>query len=230
MIRRKRILHSTEPQGLAPALGSPSEEFVNSMTHGIGLVFSIVGSVILVYFAVYKGDAWRVAGCGVYATCLVAMYMASMFSHIFSRPELKHWFRTLDQACIYLLIVATYTPFALAYLRSGWWWLFLGWMWTVALLGFFSKMLFAHRVEAVSIWIYVVLGWMPLLAGIPLVELVPATALWWMLIGGLFYTIGTVFLALDERVIHFHAVWHIFVIAGSACHFFSILFFVAQVR
>jgi hemolysin III len=119
-------------------------------------------------------------------------------------------------------------PFALTYLRSSWWFLFFGLMWTVALCGFVSKILFSHRVEAVAIWMYVLLGWMPVVTVPWLVELIPAAALWWMLIGGLCYTGGTLFLVHDKRHPFFHAVWHLFVFAGSTCHFMTILFFVAD--
>ena len=117
-------------------------------------------------------------------------------------------------------------PFALVYLRTGWWFLFFGVMWTVALCGFISKTLFSHRVESVAIWIYVLLGWMPIVTVPSLMKVVPAAALWWMLIGGLCYTFGTLFLACDEKYPYLHGVWHMFVIAGSTCHYLTILFFV----
>ena len=117
-------------------------------------------------------------------------------------------------------------PFALVYLRTGWWFLFFGVMWTVALCGFVSKILFSHRVDAVAIWIYVLLGWMPIVTVPWLIGVIPAAALWWMLVGGLCYTCGTLFLFYDNRYPLFHGVWHMFVIAGSTCHFLTILFFV----
>jgi hemolysin III len=140
----------------------------------------------------------------------------------------RHWFRSLDQGSIYLLIVGTCMPFAAVYLRSGWWCLFFGVMWTIALSGFVSKIMFSHRVEAVAIWSYVLLGWMPIATVPSLMELVPATALWWMLIGGLCYTCGTLFLVFDNRHPLFHAVWHVFVMLGSTCHFMAILLFVGD--
>lgn len=121
-------------------------------------------------------------------------------------------------------------PFALVYLRTGGWFLFFGLMWTVALGGFASKVLFAHRVDAVAIWVYVVLGWMPIAAVPSLVKMLPAAALWWMLIGGLCYTFGTLFLISDKRRPLFHGVWHLFVISGSTCHFLTIFFFVADFK
>jgi hemolysin III len=137
-------------------------------------------------------------------------------------------FRALDQGFIYFLIAATYTPFSLAYLRTTEWWLLLGAVWGVALYGFVSKVFFAHRVEAVSIWPYVLLGWLPIISVPALIHLVDDAAFWWMLVGGLCYTVGTVFLVCDQKVRHFHAIWHLLVIAGSACHFLAILLFVAS--
>jgi hemolysin III len=119
-------------------------------------------------------------------------------------------------------------PFAVTYLRTGWWFLFFGLMWTMALCGFVSKTLFSHKVEAVAIWSHLLLAWMPV-ATVPwLVEAVPAAALWWMLVGGLCYTCGTLFMVYDNRYSLFHGVWHMFVIAGSTCHFLTILFFVVD--
>jgi hemolysin III len=215
--------HTTPP----PVPVSQAEEIFNAVTHGIGLVLSIAGAIVLIARSHSHGDAYRVVGCTVFAMTLIAVYAASTLSHIPLRPRLRHLSRKLDQGSIYLLIAGTSVPFALTYLRTGWWFLFFGLMWTVALCGFVSKLLFSHRVEAVAIWIYVLLGWMPIATVPSLLEVLPAAALWWMLIGGLCYTFGTLFLAHDDRHPLFHAVWHVFVIAGSTCHFMVILLFVA---
>ncbi len=213
----------------APVLLSRVEELVNTATHGVGLVLSLAGAGVLVGCVLSGGDIWLIVGCSVYAATLVAVYTASTLSHAISNPRLRHLFRTLDQGFIFLLIVGTFTPIALAYLRFEWCWWLLGLMWAIALVGFVSKILFSHRVDKVSIWIYLLLGWMPILGVVPMMQLIPSGALRWMLIGGLCYTIGTAFLILDQRVLHFHAVWHLFVVAGSACHYFAILFFVALI-
>jgi hemolysin III len=208
---------------------SPIQERLNAITHGAGLALSMLGAIALVSIVWRHGDAWRIVGCLIYVVSLIGVYAASTLSHGCKTPARKSFFRALDQGFIYLLIVATYTPFSLAYLRSGPWWLLLAAMWIVALVGFVSKLFFSHRVEAVSIWLYLALGWLPIISATALVGVVPAAALWWMLIGGICYTLGTVFLVLDQRVVHFHAVWHVWVIAGSACHFLAILLFVARV-
>ena len=217
---------------IGPLLEWPTdpEEVANTLTHGLGFLLSVLGAVAIAIQVLRKGDAWRVLGCMIYAPSLMAMYAMSTLSHICSASDSRRLSRVLDQAFIYVLIVATYTPISLAFLRTSPWWLFLAVMWTIAMFGFFSKILLAHRVDAVSIWIYVVLGWMPIVAGLALVDLVPDAALWWMLIGGLCYTVGTVFLFFDNHVRHFHALWHLFVVAGSACHFFVILLYVAPLE
>ncbi len=216
-----------EPLGIDTLARTRSEELTNTLTHGLGLVLSILGALVLVARAADTGNAWRILGCGVFAAALVAVYAASTLSHM-TWPPWRRRFRILDQAFIYLLIVATFTPLALEYLQRSWGWLLLAAMWTVALVGFISKIWFAHRIDAVTVWSYVVLGWLPILPAAQYVELVPAAALWWVLLGGLCYTTGTIFLVLDYRRYHFHAIWHLFVIAGSTCHFAAIFQYVAN--
>ncbi|MGE0760715.1 MAG: hemolysin III family protein, partial [Pirellulaceae bacterium] len=157
-----------------------ADELWNPITHGIGLLLSVVGAAAMIGGTLDHQDPWRWAGCTVYATALVGVYACSTLSHSASEPSWKRFFRVLDQAFIYLLIVGTYTPFALAYLRTGWWLLFLGGLWTLALAGFLSKILMAHRVDAVVVWLYVLLGWMPIISAVPLREIVPSSVLWWM--------------------------------------------------
>ena len=212
--------------GCATWQRSPADELVNAATHALGLVLAIVGALGMAGGVAGSGDAWLVAGCSVYLASLVAVYAMSTLSHSCRSMRWKILVRRLDQGFIYLLIAATYTPFSLAYLRDGVWWVLLGAMWVVALFGFVAKVFFAHRVEAVSIASYVVLGWMPIIAAPALVQTVPMGAFWCMLLGGVCYTAGTLFLMNDHRVRHFHAIWHLCVIAGSACHFLGILMFV----
>jgi hemolysin III len=210
-----------------PHSRSLAEEVANSATHGIGLILSLVGSSILLRRVLSHSDLWAQIGCGIFAAALVAVYAASTLSHAMPRPAWRRAFRILDQSCIYLLIAGTYTPFALEYLRFGWWWLFTLLMWSFALVGFLSKLLFVHRIDAVTIWSYVLLGWLPIIPAWVYLGLVPWGALTWILVGGLCYTAGTVFLVLDNRRFHFHAIWHLFVIAGSVCHYCAVFLFVA---
>jgi hemolysin III len=208
-----------------PALSGA--ELANSVTHGMGFVLSLAGAVLMVVLSFSHGDFWRAVGCSVFAFTLVAVYAASTLSHGFTRPDLRRLFRILDQAFIYLLIVGSYTPWALAYLRTSGWLLFLAVLWTGAFCGFLSKVLFSHRVESVAVWTCLLLGWLPGLAVPALATCVPSIALWYMLFGGVFYSLGTIFLVFDNVRPYFHAIWHVLVIGGSAFHFVAILYFVA---
>jgi hemolysin III len=208
---------------------SSSEELVNSITHGIGLVLSVLGAVVMAV-ALERGDVWRVTGSGVYLASLVTVYAMSTMLHSCPVPRWKSFFRALDQGSIYLLVAATYTPFSLAYLRTGAWWILLAVIWGVALHGFLAKALFAHRVESPAIWPYVLIGGIPFISTPTLLGVISIDALWWMLVGVVCYAVGLVFFVNDERIRHFHAVWHAFVIAGSMCHFMGIYMFVACVQ
>jgi len=206
---------------------SALEEIINSLTHGIGLLLSLAGSLLLIRRAASQPDAWRQAGCLVFAAALVAVYAASTLSHAVARPAWRRAFRILDQACIYLLIAGTYTPFALEFVRFGWWRLYFALLWTAALIGFLSKLLFRHRIDTVTIWSYLLLGWLPIIPAVAYLALVPAGALVLIVLGGLSYTAGTAFLVHDHRSFYFHGIWHLFVIAGSGFHFSAVFWFVA---
>ena len=202
-----------------------TDEAANMLTHALGLMLSIAATTVLVLVARERGDAWQIVGCSVFGAALIALYAASTLSHAFQQPRLRHFFRTVDQVCIFLLIAGTYTPFALAFLRGGWWWALLAAIWGLALLGIIFKV-FVRGHQNVATWSYVALGWLPIIAVRPIVARVPGTALAWLLAGGIFYTIGTLFLARDERYPYFHAIWHLFVIGGSACHYIGVLLYV----
>lgn len=161
-----------------------------------------------------------------FAILLIAVYSCSALSHYFRGAKLRSLFRRLDQAFIYLLIVGSYSPFSTAFQHGPWWWTTLALMWLVAFVGFVSKLFFEHRVESVSVWIYLALGWSPILIGMPLAGLVPTAAIRMILLGGFFYTAGTWFLFKDHKVWYFHAIWHLFVIAGSISHFLGVWWYV----
>ena len=221
MRRPRPLTHSTYPL-------SSSEELVNSITHGIGLVLSVIGAIVMAV-ALGRGDVWRVMGCGVYLASLITVYAMSTMMHSCHTPRWKSFFRALDQGSIYLLVAATYTPFALAYLRTSVWWILLGLIWAIALQGFLAKVLFAYRVETPAIWPHLLIGGIPFISIPTLLGVISIGALWWMLVGAACYVVGLVFFVNDERVRHFHAVWHVFVIAGSMCHFMGIYLFVVCV-
>lgn len=205
----------------APLVDRQSEEWLNALTHAIGTALCIVGSVALIGRATETGQWLRIIGCTIYAASLIGVYAASTLSHFFEEPRLRTLFRVLDQAFIYLLIVGSYTPVALVYLHGGWLWVLFAAMWAVALFGFTSKVMYRHRIEAISTTLYVVLGWMPIL-GIGAWGRLPSQAIAFFVAGGLCYTFGLLFLLLDKRRRFFHAVWHLFVIAGSVFHYLVI--------
>jgi hemolysin III len=219
----------TDPLEMDSLARSPAEELANTVTHGIGWVLSVGGAAVLIFRAASSGDAWRISGCAIFAVALIGVYAASTLSHATQAPWRRR-FRILDQGLIYLLIVGTFTPLALEFLRIGWGWLLLAIMWAVALVGFVSKIWFAHRIDAMAVWSYVLLGWLPILPAAAYIGRVPAAVLWWVLIGGLCYTVGTIFLVLDVRRFHFHAIWHLLVVAGSACHYSAVFLYVAAGR
>jgi hemolysin III len=207
---------------------SADEELVNAVTHGIGLVFSVVGALVMLTDVSAHADARLTIGCAAYLFTLVAVYAMSTLSHSTMSPKWRMLFRQLDQAFIYLLIVGTYTPYSLAYLHGGFWWTLLAAQWCVALAGFSSKAFFAHRIDNGSILSYLFLGWMSIIALPAIWHLAPSGVFALIIAGGVCYTIGTFFLLNDERVRHFHAAWHLWVIAGSACHFLGLMVFVVQ--
>jgi hemolysin III len=196
-------------------------ELANSITHGLGLVLSLLAAPVLLS-AAWHGDAWQFTACLIYAASMVSVYAASTCSHWFRKPRLRHFFRMLDQGCIYLFIAGTFTPIAATFLRGGSWWVLPAAIWTVALGGFISKIFFVHRIDCASVIVPVLLGWLPLAGGPALLQVVPSPVIWWMLAGGICYSAGTFFLIHDHRHVLMHSVWHLLVMAGSACHFFAI--------
>ena len=205
----------------------PDGEVVNTITHGIGSVLSMIAAVILIRSIWMVGDWLSIFGVAVFAISMVTVYIASTLSHACAESNLRGLFRTLDQAFIYLLIVGTYSAIAFTHLRDGIWWIFAALMWGIALVGFISKLFFSHRIESVTVWSYVVLGWLPVIPTIYLFSSMPFEAILLLIGGGMCYTIGTIFLVLDKSQLHFHGIWHLMVIAGSTCHFFLVLRHVA---
>jgi hemolysin III len=203
-----------------------ADETANLLTHGAGLLLSLVGTWLLLGYAYQYGNTpWQIVGCTVYGVSLVLLYAASTLSHSFEHLGLRSFFRMLDQVCIFLLIAGTYTPFLLVYLPEWWRWAILVPLWTLTVGGVLFKLVFSRR-KNVSTWFYVLLGWLPIAAFKPLVENVPVAVAAWIIAGGVLYTMGTFFLERDNRVRYFHAVWHLFVIAASICHYIAVLLFV----
>lgn len=204
-----------------PREWSFGEELAHSLTHGAGLVLGVAGLVFLVILAARTGDPWRIAACTVYAVTLVLLYAASTLYHALSFTRARRVFQVLDHSAIFLLIAGTYTPFALVNLRGPWGWTLFAIVWSLAILGIAAKAVFGTRWPALSTALYLGMGWTVLVALKPLVEHVAPGGIAWLAAGGLAYTGGVVFYAWD-RLRYGHAVWHVFVLAGSACHYVAV--------
>jgi len=205
---------------------SLTEEQANFLTHGLGMLLSAFAAALM-YQAFGTDDIKKTIGVVVYLVSLVGMYTMSTLSHGFNDPRLRSFFRALDQGTIYLLIAGTYTPFSMVYLNTPMWHAVLGIVWLIAIGGFLSKVAFTYRVESVSAVPCLVLGGIQSLAIPTVLPMVGVTCLAWMVGGIVCYMIGLWFWLNDSRGRHFHAVWHLMVIAGSALHFMGILLFVA---
>ena len=203
----------------------PGERF-NSITHLVGTALALAGLVVLVVVAARQGDPWKIVSFSLYGATLFLLYGASTLYHSL-RGRAKNIFRRLDHLAIYLLIAGTYTPFMLVTLRGGWGWSLFGVVWGLAILGMALEFLPRRRARVLSVVIYFLMGWLVLVALRPLWNALPFMGLVWLVAGGLFYTVGAVFYGLDEKLRHAHGIWHLFVLAGSASHYFAILYYVA---
>ena len=199
----------------------PGERF-NAITHLIGFVLSLIGTTVAVTLAAQSGGTMKIIAVAVYCGMLVVLYLSSTLYHSL-RGKAKQVFHVFDHCSIYLLIAGTYTPFTLTVLRGPWgWWLF-GIVWTLALLGVAKDVFFHGRYRVVSVVLYLLMGWMVVAAFEPLQRALPSLGLVLLAAGGIAYTVGVVFFALSKRVVHSHGVWHLFVIAGSVCHYFAVV-------
>jgi hemolysin III len=206
---------------------SRREELANSLTHGAGLALAVAGLAVLLAHAGARGTAWHVAGCGVYGATLVALSAASTLNHGVPTPRAKAALRACDHAAIFLLIAGTYTPFALVNLRGAWGWSLLAAIWGQAALGIALQRVLARQRAAVRATPYLAMGWVAVVAVEPLRAAVAPGGLALLLAGGLAYAGGAAFYAW-RRLPYHYAIWHAFVLAGGACHFFAVLFFVIR--
>lgn len=200
-------------------------EKFNAVTHLVGAMLSIAGSVVLIVLATLGGDPWKVASVSIYGVTLVLLYIFSVLYHSL-RGHAKNILRELDHHSIYLLIAGSYTPFCLVTLRGPWGWSLFGVVWGLAVLGSLQELKFKSGARILSVVIYVVMGWVALVAMVQLLDALGLAGFAWLVAGGLFYTIGIVFYVIDTRLIHAHGIWHLFVIAGSASHYLAILLYV----
>ena len=202
-------------------------ERFNSISHLVGAALALVGSVLLIGLATRLGDPWKIVSFSVYGTMLVTLYVFSTLYHSVRGTGAKNVLRKFDHCSIYLLIAGTYTPFALVSLRGGWgWWLF-GVIWGLALLGIVQEIWFARGARVLSLVIYVLMGWLAMAVVSPLRHALTPAGFAWLAAGGACYTLGIIFYATDHKVRHGHGLWHLFVLAGSICHFLAVLLYVA---
>ena len=211
-------------------IATPREELANALTHGLGFLASLVGLPILVISAAARGERTAIIGASVFGATLVALYATSTLYHATRHPTSKQRFRLLDHAAIYLLIAGTYTPFTLGVLRGRWGWMLFGLVWTLAALGVLFKLRFGSgRFARLSTIFYVAMGWVAILVVRPLVDAMEYAGLVLLVGGGLLYTTGVVFY-IDKRRAWSHPVWHLFVMGGSACHYFAVLWYAWPTR
>jgi len=201
-------------------------ERLSSGTHLAGTVLAAAGAAVLVVLAARQGDPWKIVSFGIYGTLLFALYTLSTLYHS-TRGKVKRVFRKLDHCSIYLLIAGTYTPFTLISLHGAWGWSLFGVVWGLAALGIAQEAWLGKGARILSLVIYVVMGWLGVIAVKPLIAALTPTGFAWLAAGGLFYTAGIIFYALDEKLRHGHGIWHLFVLAGSASHYLAILLYVA---
>ncbi len=204
---------------------SSREELAHGISHGIGTGLSIFGLVILLITAIRYGNVWHVVSAAIYGSSLILLYLASTLYHLFSAPTAKRFFQQLDHSMIYILIAGTYTPLTLVTLRGAWGWTLFGLVWGMALCGLALELLIKKRIQWLSLTLYLGMGWLLVIAIKPLMASFATGGLMLLLAGGLFYSVGIIFYIWKNLSYH-HAIWHLFVMAGSACHFLAILFYV----
>jgi hemolysin III len=204
---------------------SEGEELAHRLTHGFGAALSIIGLFVLVYVTASTGEFWRLLSCTLYGTTLVIFYFVSTIYHTVRNPWLKYVFRILDHSSIFLVIAGTYTPFTLVCLPAPWSWTIFSIIWGLALAGTLLKVVMTGRLRILGPLLYLAMGWLIVLAYRPLTEALSPQGVRWLLAGGLAYSAGLIFFAWTKLPYN-HAIWHVFVLVGSACHYFAVLFYV----
>lgn len=201
------------------------EGVANSVTHGIGALLSVAAWIAMVWLARFQGGAWLIVSLSIYGATLCLLYLVSTLYHAIPASRVRRIFRVFDHASIYLLIAGTYTPFTLILLRGRWGWTLFALVWGLAAAGIIFKAFATGRYKILSACLYIGMGWLVVIALKPLLAVLPLPGFLWLMAGGVFYTGGVVFYAKD-RVPYFHMVWHLFVLAGSVCHFVAVLRYV----
>jgi len=201
-------------------------ERFNSYSHLIGALLAVAGAVVLIVTGALQRDVWKIVSFSIYGASLVLLYSVSTLYHS-TRGGAKRLFQKLDHNAIYLLIAGSYTPFTLVTLRGPWGWTLFGVIWGLAAVGMLQESLLGKRTRTLSLVIYVLMGWVALVAVVPLIEALTPAGFAWLAAGGVIYTLGIAFYLYDEKFKHWHGIWHLFVVAGSAVHYVAILLYVA---
>jgi hemolysin III len=204
---------------------SDKEEIAHSVTHGIGALMSVIGLATLLIYSSMYGDSWHIVSSSIYGLTLITLYTSSTLYHAITIPDIKKFLQKLDHAAIFLLIAGTYTPFTLVNLRGGWGWTLFGIVWSIAIAGMIMELIVKQRHKRLSLGLYLGLGWIVMIAIGPMIANVDTGGLILLLVGGLFYSLGVIFYVWKTLVYH-HAIWHLFVLAGSVSHFFAIFYYV----
>lgn len=205
-----------------------NEEIMNAVTHGIGAGLSIAGLVVLVVFASMYGDVWKIVGSAIYGASMIVLYTASTLYHSFSKTKAASKLNMFDHISIYYLIAGSYTPFMLVNLRGGWGWSIFGVVWACAIAGTVLKIIYGNKLRKVSTIIYLAMGWIIIIAIYPFVKNVETGGIILVVLGGLSYTIGVIFYKWKSLPFN-HAIWHLFVLAGTVLQFFAVLFYVVLI-
>ncbi len=204
-----------------------TEEKLNVITHALGLVLSIAALVLLIIHASYNGSARHIVSFTIFGASLILLYSASTFYHYSQRPKYRRKLNILDHAAIYVLIAGTYTPFTLITLKGALGWTIFGITWGIALIGIFFKLFYTGRFDKISTAAYVAMGWIIIFAIKPLIATLPLNGLYWLMAGGIFYTVGAILYSIEKLKFN-HAIFHIFVLLGSFSHFIAVYFYVLQ--
>ncbi len=200
------------------------DEWANSLTHGLGLILSLIGFFLLIGTTLQEENREKFLSFAVYGASLIALYAASTCYHTLKHPRLKKIFRTVDHCAIYLLIAGSYTPFTVLSMGGLWGWTLFSIVWCLAIFGIFFKIFFKHRFKILSTSLYLLMGWLIIVAIQPLINSLHVEGLYLLFGGGLCYTLGVIFYVLDKRRFY-HAIWHLFVLGGSVCHYFAIFLY-----
>ena len=217
--------YSIPPPDIIKKGYSLGEEIANSITHGLGALLSVAGLTLLVTYAALQGDVWRIVSFSIYGGSMILLFLMSTLYHSFQHEKVKRVFKMLDHCAIYLLIAGTYTPFLLVTLRGTLGWVMFALIWTLALAGISFKLVFQHRFKKLSVATYILMGWLALFVGHELTRILSSGGMAWLVAGGLAYTLGVIFYV-RKSMPYSHAIWHVFVLAGSLCHYIAIFFYV----